>query len=531
MQIDRVYTAPPLFIISLILLLSTIFPTGCILLHTTKFRLISYHIGDDDGFTTLYLKFNTSDFITLKLFEPSHVILYRDTFYMGKHNAAICLSSYRKTPPDGKYILCIYDKNNNQVFEKKLFFTKPNISIISGKEQWWEEKPDTYVLIGINLTIMNHGDLPVYPLDVEILIDNKTMGSYITLPTILAPGSIGTVYSFTYIKNIKSEKHQIQIFLRNTDGETIADASYPVSPHENVSFLRYQWHYQKEYQVKIPSSEALYTYYKTQNRLNTDDYAAYVFDPYDDMFLKMFTEEILRFYKQNDDVGKINFVASFVQKSLEYMEDDPSDPEYEYPRYPVEMLIDKHGDCEDKAILTAAILDYIGYNVSLLRLPNHMAVGVHLNKSIPGYSYYIKKYYYLETTQKGWRLGNIPKEYRNISDITVYPISCRPLLIHSWKNATHYFTTDGKDFVKIKILLENLGEETAKNVEVKAGFFSGDNQCYNGETITIPILEARGEKILNMKVTVPSGISTILKTQVYLNSKMVDEKKSDSWFP
>jgi len=39
------------------------------------------------------------------------------------------------------------------------------------------------------------------------------------------------------------------------------------------------------------------------------------------------------------------------------------------------------------------------------------------------------------------------------------------------------------------------------------------------------------EKILNMKVTVPSGISTILKTQVYLNSKMVDEKKSDSWFP
>ncbi len=64
----------------------------------------------------------------------------------------------------------------------------------------------------------------------------------------------------------------------------------------------------------------------------------------------------------------------------------------------LETLHDKQGDCEDKAILTAALLENLGYNVSLLRLPQHMAVGVHLNETIPLYSYYIDEYYFLETT-------------------------------------------------------------------------------------------------------------------------------------
>ena len=51
----------------------------------------------------------------------------------------------------------------------------------------------------------------------------------------------------------------------------------------------------------------------------------------------------------------------------------------EYPQYPIETLVNDKGDCEDKSILCASFLDLLGYNVSLLSLPNHMAVGVNID--------------------------------------------------------------------------------------------------------------------------------------------------------
>ena len=120
----------------------------------------------------------------------------------------------------------------------------------------------------------------------------------------------------------------------------------------------------------------------------------------------MTAEILLSLIEASKDVEIINFVASFVQ-NLEYAKDDS---QQDYPRFPIESLKDSKGDCEDKAILTASILDSLGYNVSLLKIPNHVAVGVRLGKSATVYDYYIEQYYFLETTSSGWILGKVPPE-------------------------------------------------------------------------------------------------------------------------
>lgn len=107
--------------------------------------------------------------------------------------------------------------------------------------------------------------------------------------------------------------------------------------------------------------------------------------------------------------ARIELAAAFVQGAIPYVE-EPG----EYPKYPVETLVEG-GDCEDKAILLAAILKALGYRTALLVFPGnpgHMALGVECPEGRG--SYYLKdgvKYYYLETTSPGWRLGEVLPEY------------------------------------------------------------------------------------------------------------------------
>lgn len=148
-------------------------------------------------------------------------------------------------------------------------------------------------------------------------------------------------------------------------------------------------------------------------------------DPLDDLYLDSMVKKInsAALTSGLGAVGKLNFTATFIQ-SLPYTVDNETTPYDEYPRYAVETLFDRGGDCEDTSILAAALLDKMGYDVALLLLENarHMAVGVSVS-GVNG-SYYLhnnKKYFYLETTGEGWQIGQIPA---SIIDRTarVYPL-------------------------------------------------------------------------------------------------------------
>lgn len=189
----------------------------------------------------------------------------------------------------------------------------------------------------------------------------------------------------------------------------------------------YEWVYEWEtwqWELAIPLS--LYVEYLERPRLpSAASCVDMAKDPGDDPYIDGMIQQInsAAIKKGFTEFEKMNFVIAFIQ-SLPYTVDIETTPYDEYPRYPIQTLFDRGGDCEDTSILVAALLDRMGYDVALLHLENaqHMAVGVSIPSTYGSYYEYDgKKYFYLETTGEGWQMGQIPP---SITDMTayIYPI-------------------------------------------------------------------------------------------------------------
>jgi len=117
-----------------------------------------------------------------------------------------------------------------------------------------------------------------------------------------------------------------------------------------------------------------------------------------------------------------NFILAFVQ-SIPYKTDNASTCYQDYPRFPVETLVDNVGDCKSHSILYTTIMLILGYGTVFLNPPNHLAVGI-LGNNLQG-SYYVynnQNYYYCETTGSGFTIGELPKEFTTQS-VGVYSIN------------------------------------------------------------------------------------------------------------
>jgi hypothetical protein len=119
-------------------------------------------------------------------------------------------------------------------------------------------------------------------------------------------------------------------------------------------------------------------------------------------------------------------ILTFVQSCIPYSFDKDTTPYSDWARYPIETLMDGTGDCEDVAILCGAVLARLGFSSALFLYPSHLAFGVQAADGLKG-DYVVdektnKKFYYGEATAKGWRLGEIPSEYKNTPPIKIYPI-------------------------------------------------------------------------------------------------------------
>jgi len=169
--------------------------------------------------------------------------------------------------------------------------------------------------------------------------------------------------------------------------------------------------------------DASYRFYRTLPRtLDYTDYDVYASDLRDDDDLCGLVGALERLaYGAGLDVWeKLNLVISFAQ-SIPYVTE-----EGEYPRYPLETLVEMKADCEDASILTAALLRQMGFGAVLLAFleEHHMGVGVRvLPPDGSGHTYYTwdgDAYYYLEATSVGWKIGELPDGY------TSQPVIIRP---------------------------------------------------------------------------------------------------------
>jgi len=173
--------------------------------------------------------------------------------------------------------------------------------------------------------------------------------------------------------------------------------------------------------------DASYRFFRTLPRtLNYTDYDVYASDWRDDDEVRELVAalEILAYSAGLDVWEKLNLVISFAQ-SIPYVTE-----EGEYPRYPLETLVEMKADCEDASILTATLLRQMGFGTILLAFleEHHMGVGVRvLPPDGSGHTYYTwggDAYYYLEPTSVGWEIGELPTGYASQPEI-IHP---RPAL-------------------------------------------------------------------------------------------------------
>ena len=189
----------------------------------------------------------------------------------------------------------------------------------------------------------------------------------------------------------------------------------------DVKHVDYKWDYNfSNWSQQMDIPVRTYEYYRNKSRsMGGTDYRKYVEDTSDDGFIKDVAENMSRNGAENgyNELQQLELIISFVQ-GFDYTKDKAEDgSETEYPKYPIETLYDKGGDCEDTCILLASLIRAKGYGVAFIRLEKHMAIGIKGDGSFGSGSYYEldgNKYYYIETTATGWGIGEIPDEYKGM---------------------------------------------------------------------------------------------------------------------
>lgn len=191
----------------------------------------------------------------------------------------------------------------------------------------------------------------------------------------------------------------------------------PLVPEELVRV--YNWEHEGEsYEIRVVIRLRVYEECRKQARVSAKEWAAtYVADGICGE-LRDVAQRLLAVGKTFGTYQEVSFVLTFVQTAITYKSENG-----EYPKYPVESLVDTEGDCKDVSVLAAALLKTMGYDVALLYVPGHVALGVVGAEGLEGahVEHDGKEYYYCEMTAAGWKIGELPEGDAGV-DVEVHPV-------------------------------------------------------------------------------------------------------------
>ena len=184
-----------------------------------------------------------------------------------------------------------------------------------------------------------------------------------------------------------------------------------------------------------------YVYYHSLPRYESEGglYGNYAEEKRNREIVRGIVNDLLEKYtdEKTSEFDKFSVIASFVH-NIPYKYDSELYGAENYGAYPVEMLYNKAGDCEDHAILMAAMLGELGYKCALVyyaiptkevgriyrltdsdrerELTAHMLVAVQDKYGIFSGDYYEidgEKYYLFETVKPNPHPGCVNRIYRN----------------------------------------------------------------------------------------------------------------------
>lgn len=207
---------------------------------------------------------------------------------------------------------------------------------------------------------------------------------------------------------------------------TVAAGSVVVAPAGDNYSHTYTWTYKDvDWTFNAIVQKAKYDLFKAKPHSQDMSFASYALASEDRDLIGSAVSQIRQggasygFTRYDDAMNLITFV-----QSIPYVDDHPTGS----PRYPLETLADAQGDCKDKSVLAAALLQTMGFDMALLIFPGpngHVALGISLDAGGTSFSSGGTSYFYVETTSPGWAVGEVPDELKGIVP-TVIPVVKNP---------------------------------------------------------------------------------------------------------
>ena len=307
-----------------------------------------------------------------------------------------------------------------------------------------------------------------------------------------------------------------------------------VSTPDEAIMRKFTWKYggiDWDWEAEIPKQLYQTLHDKPRPRTENCNYSVYVTQSLDDGFFQKLASALsaegVKLGFTNEQM--VELAVLFVQ-TIPYSFDIDTTGREEYPRYPIETLIDGTGDCEDHSILLAELLRSMNYDAILLFYSGesgeraHMAIGVADNGNTYGtyYDHNGKSYYYIETTFAGWRIGDIPEEFKVPAytwDLVPVPfVGCERL---EWPAFT--------GTMPLEITIYNDGTAPALGVTAYAYLDAGNNMNWAWAQVTVDI-PPEETRTVTLELTFPNHpIHTRVIYRIIYGGYKVDEGFSD-WF-
>ncbi|MBQ8325593.1 MAG: transglutaminase domain-containing protein [Lachnospiraceae bacterium] len=234
-----------------------------------------------------------------------------------------------------------------------------------------------------------------------------------------------TKTSTTYAtKNRYTKNNAAKTTATKTQTKQVVDTRVPDYQGTETDYreVKYTWitHDNREAYMILNIDYNVYKYYGGLDRYYLEqEYPNYVKDAYSKAYAKQVVGALkdIQIQAGYSDYELVLEAMNFVQSCITYKTDSNGN----YPQYIIETLYKGTGDCEDVSMLMAAIFKEMGYGSVLLLYSDHMAVGIKADKSREGvyYEYAGDAYYYVEATNTGWGIGQVPKDYEGKSAIVL----------------------------------------------------------------------------------------------------------------
>jgi Predicted periplasmic protein len=291
---------------------------------------------------------------------------------------------------------------------------------------------------------------------------------------------------------------------------------FNVSDTENSYQMNYYWNFDgnsQSYRASVPKD--MYEYYRGRPH-GHDNYQEYALSDYDREvvrnFAKAFQDHGNR-YNYSDEQVALNII-SFVN-TLPYTYDLDSAGFDDYPRYPVETLVEG-GDCEDRAILVAALLYELNQKTILIRLATHVAIGLEDNGNYTGQFYESGgvRYYYAGVATDESEVGIIPPEI-NPQLLRIHPVTKIPSLYADIYRSGIGLNSSGNYNYTLQGTVTNEGPGPLKNASLRivTSEIGYNKNASDLPDVIVPLGDLPEDSDTEMKVIVPvprsSGLVTI----------------------